>query len=114
IDAIKVDSISKLLQEANEMLADVKGHLHDYGERLEGSGPSSQIVQNKQLEIERLKQSVCEREEEARIARLERTQALEEVRTLREALTELELRLADSEAKQKQFLAKAVKRRSDS
>ena len=112
-DAIKVDSIARLLREAEEMLADVKSHLHDYGERLGASNNSSEIVKSNQLEIEQLKQAVCEKEEEARVARFERVQALEEVRTLRETVTDLEIRLEESETKQKQLVAKTVNRRSD-
>jgi chromosome segregation ATPase len=112
-DAIKVDSIARLLREADEMLAEVKSHLHDYGERLGASSESSEIVKSSQLEIEQLKQSVCEKEEEARVARFERVQAFEEVRTLRETVARLESRLEESETKQKQLVAKTVERRSD-
>jgi DNA repair exonuclease SbcCD ATPase subunit len=113
-DAIKVDCIARLLRESHEMLSDVRSHLHDYGERLGAtSGDSAEIVKSNRLEVEQLKQSVSEKEEEARVARFERIQAFEEVRTLRETVASLESRLEESEAVQRQLVATTIERRTD-
>jgi chromosome segregation ATPase len=112
-DAVKIDSIARLLRQADEILSDVKSHLHDYGERLGPAVEPSSVGESCEIEIEQLKQVVSEKEEESRIARLQRVQAFEEVHTLRETVANLEACLTAAEEKQKQLVATTVERRSD-
>ena len=112
-DAVKVDSIARLLRQADDMLSEVKGHLHDYGERLSVHGESSAAVKSCQLEIEQLKQAICEKEESSRVARFERVQALEDQRTLRDTIAQLEARLGEAEITRNQLVASTVEDRTD-
>lgn len=92
-DSVKLDSISRLLRQADEMLAEVTGHLGDYAARLNAQLPRGDLAETHRLEVERLQQAVMEKEDEARAARTERVSALDEVKALRERVRDLELQL---------------------